>query len=160
MIGPRPLLFVLYTEDITAVLQRHGLLNHCYADDTQIYYYCKSEDPGALAHTFAACNDELCAWMKSNRLKLNCDKTECIWIRYSQRSRDFTPSLSVGGIVVKPTTGARNLDVLFDDRLDLKQHISNVCSARYFQLRQLRVVRRSLSPMIYVHYCTHSVGLL
>ena len=56
------------------------------------------------------------------------------------------PSLSVGGIVVNPTTGARNLGVLFDDRLDLKQHISNICRACYFQVRQLRVIRRSLSP--------------
>ena len=44
------------------------------------------------------------------------------------------PSLLVGGIVVKPTTGARNLGVLLDDRLDLKQYISNVCRACYFHL--------------------------
>ena len=56
------------------------------------------------------------------------------------------PSLSVGEIVVNPTTGFRNLDVIFDDRLDLTQHIFNVCRACYFQLRQLRFFRRSLSP--------------
>ena len=109
-----------------------------------IYFYYKLEDAEALAQT--ACTDQLCAW-KSNKLKLNCDKTECLRIRSSERSRDFTvPSLSVGGIVVKTTTGARNLGVLLDDRLELKQHISNMCRAGYSQLRQLRVVHRSLSP--------------
>ena len=73
------------------------------------------------------------------------------------------PSLSVGGIVVKPASGARNLGVLFDDRLDLKQHISNVCRAGYCQLRQLRVVHRSLSPdvlRVAARIRSFSVGLL
>ena len=76
-------------------------------------FLMKPEDAGELTQTFAACIDELCAWMKSNRLKLNCDKTECLWIMFSQQSRDFmVPSLSVGEIVVKLTSGERNLDVL------------------------------------------------
>ena len=58
----------------------------------------------------------------------------------------MVPSLSVGGFVVKSTTGARNLGVFCDDRLDLKQNISNMCRACNFQLHQLHVVRRSLSP--------------
>ena len=85
-----PLLFVLYTNDVTTIIHRHELLNNCYADDTQIYFYCKPEDAGALAQTFAACTVELFIWMKFNRLKLNCDKTECLWITSSQRNRDFT----------------------------------------------------------------------
>ena len=60
-----PLLFVMYTKDVTTIIQRHGLLNHCYADDTQIYFYCKLEDAGSLAQTFAACTEELCTLIKS-----------------------------------------------------------------------------------------------
>ena len=73
------------------------------------------------------------------------------------------PSLSVGAIVVKLTTGARNLGVLFDDRLNLKQHISNMCCACYFQRRQLCVVRRSLSPdflLVAARFRSLPVGLL
>ena len=83
--------------------------------------------------------------MKSNRLKLNCDKTECMWIMSQQRTRTLSvPDLTVGGIVVKPSSGARNLGVFFDSEMDLKVHISNVCRACFVQLRQLRAVRRSL----------------
>ena len=39
-----PILFVLYTKDISAIIWRHGLWNHCYADDTQVYFYCKPEE--------------------------------------------------------------------------------------------------------------------
>ena len=55
-------------------------------------------------------------------------------------------ALHVGGATMQPTSGARNLGVLFDSHLDLKQHISHVCRSCYFQLRQLPVVRRSLPP--------------
>ena len=32
-----PLLFTLYTADMGLIIKVHGLLHHCYADDTQLY---------------------------------------------------------------------------------------------------------------------------
>ena len=49
-----------------------------------------------------------------------------------------------GRSFVSPSSGARNLGVYFDNQLRLKKHIFNVCKSCYFQLRQLRVIRRSL----------------
>ena len=51
----------------------------------------------------------------------------------------------MGSVSVSPSSGARNLGVYFDNQLSLKQHISNVCKSCHFQLRQLRVIRHSLS---------------
>ena len=82
-----PLLFVLYTMDVGSIIKRHDLENHCYADDTQLYFSCRPEDVDTLVSAFIACTDVLSAWMKSNRLKLNCDKTECICITTAQRQR-------------------------------------------------------------------------
>ena len=79
-----PLLFVLYTKDVTSIIKRHGLDNHCYAGDMQLHFSCKPEDVITLATAFTACTDELTAWIRSNKLKLNCDKTECIWIATGQ----------------------------------------------------------------------------
>ena len=55
-----PLLFVLYTKDISANIRRHGLWNHCYADDTQVYFYCKPEEVNSFTQQFSACIDDLC----------------------------------------------------------------------------------------------------
>ena len=44
-----PFLFVLYTKDVMDIIKRHGLINHCYADDTQLYFYCMPEELDALA---------------------------------------------------------------------------------------------------------------
>ena len=138
-------MFVLYTKDVTSIIKRHGLDNHCYANDTQLHFSCKPEDVNTLVKAFTACTVELTAWIRSNKLKLNCDKTECIWIATGQRQRLFsTPTVTVGGVSVSSSSGARNLGVYFDNQLSLKQHISNVRKSCYFQLQQLRVIRRSL----------------
>ena len=58
------------------------------------------------------------------------------------------PALHVRDATIQPTSGARNLGVFFDSHHDLKQHISNVCRSCYFQLRQLRIVRRLLPGVL------------
>ena len=70
----------------------------------------------------------MCGWMQSNRLKLNADKTECVWVRTRQRQATFAaPNLTVGGSIIVRTKGAHNLGVFFDSKLDLKSHIYNIC---------------------------------
>ena len=70
-----PILFILYTKDISAIIKHHGPWSYCYANDTHVYFYCISDEVDSLAQKFVACSDKLCAWMWSNRLKLNADKT-------------------------------------------------------------------------------------
>ena len=114
------------------------------------------EELDALASSFGARTEELCAWMRSNRLKLNCEKTEYMWLGTKQRRKTLSaPALHVGCATIQPTSGVCNLGVFFDSHFDLKQHISNVCRLCYFQLRQLRVVRRSLPPGV-LHTLLHS----
>ena len=36
----RPILFVLYTVDLSMVIESYGLSPHMYADDTQVYGSC------------------------------------------------------------------------------------------------------------------------
>jgi len=37
MLGP--VLFLLYTADVLNIIQRHGLVDHSYADDSSIYLH-------------------------------------------------------------------------------------------------------------------------
>ena len=145
-----PLLFILYSSPVADIISKHGLMCHSYADDTQIYFYCKPEEMSDLANKFAECTLELEAWMASNRLKLNCEKTEILWLRsrHLQLMPSSIPNVSVGASAVEPSDGARNLGVYFDNNLNMKQHINNVCRQCYFQLRQLRVIRKTLTQPV------------
>ena len=117
-----PLLFILYSSPVADIISKHGLMSHSYADDTQIYFYCKPEQMSDLANKFSECTLELEAWMASNRLKLNCEKTDILWLRsrYQQLMPNSIPSVSVGVSSVEPANGARNLGVHFDINLNMK----------------------------------------
>ena len=75
-----PLLFVLYTADVCDIAAAHGLNNHAYADDQQLYNHCLPRDAEKVINIFTLCFNEIETWMKVNRLKLHADKTEIIWL--------------------------------------------------------------------------------
>ena len=75
-----------------------------------VYFYCKPEEVNSLTLKFSACIYDLCGWIQSNRLKVNADKIECVWVTTRQRQSTFTaPNLTVGGSIIVPTKGAPNL---------------------------------------------------
>ena len=83
--------------------------------------------------------------MSSNRLKLNGDKTQFIWLGTRQQLAKVDRSLTVGGVQIAPLDMVRNLGVLLDDELTMASHVNSVVRGCFFQLRQLQSVQRSLS---------------
>jgi len=57
-------------------------------------------------------------------------------------------ALHVGSDVIKPVNVVRDLGVLLDQELYMKQHINRVTSNCFFQIRRLKQVRRILGPEI------------
>ena len=90
--------------------------------------------------------DDLHRWMHSNRLKLNPDKTQFIWIgnRYQLPKIDYQ-SLSAGYPGAAFQKSVVNLGVTLDQELTLSSHIGNTCRSGFYQLRQLRLIRRHLT---------------
>ena len=72
--------FISYTEDIVDVIERHSVLPHIYADDTQLLASAKPEDSSRLRQQLSDCVADVTQWCSSRRLQLNADKTEAIWI--------------------------------------------------------------------------------
>ena len=71
-----PLLFILYTSDVISIAASLGVGTHSYADDSQLYLHCLAVDQRSAALRLAECIERVEGWMKSNRLKLNSDKTQ------------------------------------------------------------------------------------
>ena len=69
-----PILFLLYVADLLKLIKRHQLVSHAYADDIQIYGFCRASSVNCLADRVSACIAEVPSWMRSNRLQVNPSK--------------------------------------------------------------------------------------
>src|ERR1043165_4904904 len=75
-----PLLYILYTSDVSSLLLSCGLLHQLYADDIQAYVHCRAVDAVTSVGLMCSAIDVLSDWMASNRLLLNPSKTQFIWL--------------------------------------------------------------------------------
>ena len=126
-----PVLYVLYTSDVARLFEALDLGAHLYADDTQLLWI------GLWLWL---------EWMSSNRLSHNTCKTQFIWFgtkhslakRETDRVFSLLPSLT-------EHTSMKNLGFIIDQELNMKDHITILCQSCYYQLRQIRTVRHSLT---------------
>ena len=76
------------TPQMSSPLQQSlGVGAHSYADDSQLYLHCLAADQSTAALRLAECIERVEGWMKSNRLKLNSDKTQFSWLGSSSWRR-------------------------------------------------------------------------
>ena len=146
--GKRPwtTLVLLYTADIPVIASEHGLGVHCYADDGQLYMSERPGNAGSVISKVTACIDEIDKWMSSNRLKLNSEKTQFIWLgSYQQIQKVTVESIDLAGSTLTFQSSVNDLGVLIDSQLTMREHVQRVCRSSFYQLRQLRVIRSSLS---------------
>ena len=142
-----PLLFLLYTADVLIAASEHGLEIHCYADDaqlTQLYAVHGAADADRHVTNVTECIGVIDAWMSSNRLKLNPDKTQFIWLggrKQLQKIRIKSVTLLGGAVTLQPAVN--DLGVTIDGPLTMRDHVQKICRSSSYQLRQLRVIRGS-----------------
>ena len=65
------LLFVAYVSPLSAITRQHGLSQHQYADDTQLFVTVSPTDSEDEIRRLKECLIELHAWYLSNGLALN-----------------------------------------------------------------------------------------
>ena len=137
-----PLLFILYTSNITNIAHRFGITIHLYADDTQLYVKLSTRDIIDTKSRLIQCIQEIQAWSASMRLKLNAAKTELIWFdRKLSCDNDFpskTLNSEASSLNITPSKVVRNLGVLIDCQLTMVSHVSEITRACYFHLRRIR----------------------
>ena len=97
--------------------------------------------------------ERVCYWMARNCLKLNEDKIQIIWLdtrqQLNKNSKNLPQTLTVrNGMVLQLSlsTTVSNLGFLIASQLTMAEHIAAVYCSGFFQLRQLRCIKQSLTP--------------
>ena len=146
-----PILFLLYTADLIRLVESHDLSPHLYADDTQVYGFCRPGDTNDLQERMAACISDIAIWMQSNRLQLNTAKTEVIWCTSGLRQHQIPATAQmVGNDAVMPVKSVRDLGIYVDSDLSMRTHISKTVSGCFAMLRQIRSIRRSVTKPVFL----------
>ena len=84
--------------------------------------------------------------MGSNRLKLNADNTQVIWVGFRQQlDKIHITELQLESANVQFADTVSKLGVMVDSQLNMSAHVTAVTRSCLFQQRQLRAVRPSLS---------------
>ena len=93
---------------------------------------------------FRDCSESVSRWMSSNRLKLNPLKTELIWLHSNRRNPAFfRKDIVLFGSPITPVNVVRNLGMIMNETMS--EHIARVCRNCYYQFRQIRRIKRSLT---------------
>ena len=138
-----PILYLVFTSPLGAILRRHGVGFHMYADDTPLYL--KVEDVVSARTRVEVCLRELNKWMLLNNLWLNNDKTELLVLHAKHRPKPPLDSITVGDATVEPTSSARNIGAVFNDTMSFEEHVNHLCWTASYHIRNISRVRPSLS---------------
>ena len=140
--------FSLFTlPPLSHIISSFNVTHHLYADDTQIYLALDSRnfDSNIAEHTEClACVQK---WTDGVRLKLNPEKTEFTVIGNRQARElimQIFPTQFLGNSI-SPTNKVKNLGVTFDSGNTFASHITKVCRACYYHLKDLRRIHKFLS---------------
>jgi Reverse transcriptase (RNA-dependent DNA polymerase) len=141
-----PLLFILYSSNITDIANRHGIFIHIYADDTQLYINLSIRDIEDAKLRLVQCFTDIQSWCASMRLKLNASKTELIWFSNFPKENQLDLSVQIDdNCLIEPSDVVRDLGVLLDNKLSMSNHISAVTKSCFFHLRRIRQIKRCLN---------------
>lgn len=88
-----PVLFIMYTKPISAVIHEHSISHESFADDTQLNTSGSVSDLPDIIKSTQKCISDLKSWMIDNKLQLNDEKTEILLVVPPSLKND--PSLPI-----------------------------------------------------------------
>lgn len=109
--------------------------HHLFADDMQCLCCGKPAEVPHMVTRIENCVAYVCTWCAAKRLQLNADKTEIIWFGSAANLRKLSAdelNIRVGQSVVKPISTVRNLGVLINAELSMRDHVSRLAQTCFF----------------------------
>lgn len=134
-----PLLFSVFINAITYTISSHF---HLYADDLQLYRHFKV---GEIQKAISAMNSDLssvCDWAKSFGLLVNPAKSQVMILGSSYMlnciQAQGLPRVCYDGVDIDYSSCAKNLGVMFDNKLSWVNHVNDVSRKLHYSFHSLK----------------------
>ena len=139
-----PVLFSVYTIELSWILKRHDVGYKFFADDTQFYFVVEN-----MQNAMEKINNimtEVKMWMDKKRLKLNGSKTECMLIGTRRTILNFNQfqKLVIGDSEVQMSKMVKNLGFILDQHLTLREQVQNIVKISNLHLRNISFIKKYL----------------
>jgi len=118
-----------------------------YADDSQLYIAMNPNDYSPALDTLRNCIDDVINWNTLNMLLCNPGKTEVIQFTSRFAQHPVLNCFSFGNTTIELSDKVyvRNLGVISDKELSLKQHVNDICKKAILAIRSISRMRKYLS---------------
>ena len=112
----------------------------------QLYFHDNAESCERRLPCFTECIAAIESLMTANRLKMNADKTDFIWLGSKHQLAKIHPqSIVLEAVHVSVSSVVTCLGVQFNSQLTFTPHVQGLARRCFYHLRQLRSVTRSLT---------------
>ena len=92
------------------------------------------------------CISDIKQFLLQNKLRCNSEKTELLIIGSKEQLKKLQfDSINVDNVGVQPEQDVRNLGIIFDKRMTMEKHINKMCRSMYYNIRNISMIRKSLS---------------
>ena len=116
-----------------------------YADDSQLYIAINPNDYSPALDTLRNCIDDVINWNTLNMLLCNPGKTEVIQFTSRFARHPVLNCFSFGNTTIELSDKVRNLGVILDKELSLKQRVNDICKKAILAIRSISRMRKYLS---------------
>ena len=153
-----PILFILFTKDLSDIVKKYGINLHLYADDSTLYLALNPLDSvniESVKGKLQQCLEEIKTWMTYNFMKLNEDKTKIIVfgkrsILKKNSSMDFSLNFNGNNIESLDLSlpgmhkEGKSLGIFLNNDLSMQRHISAVRKVCFGVMHNLRNIKEFL----------------
>ena len=139
-----PILFCIYTLELSWILREHNVEFQFYADDTQFYFSMPNiSDTQNLINRIMS---DISNWMTRKRLKLNEGKTECVLIGTKHNLDKFSDFkvVQINNEPISVTNKTRDLGIIIDSTLSLDNLVQGVVKSANYHLKNIAFIKKYL----------------
>ena len=126
-----PILFTIYIELLSAIIDSHSIIHHSFADDLQLQMSAPPDEISELLNSMQPSMCDVNAWATANMLSDSKTEFKLVTSNKPNHLHYLPTSITIGNAYVPFRQSVKNLSFTYDCHLTLNAHVSNIARTCY-----------------------------